>query len=67
MYIALSVVFVMIGAFMIIRPNSFYEITEKWKSTADSEPSNLFLFSTRFGGIMFLLAGIAGLIVFLFV
>ena len=65
MYVILSVVLVMIGAFMAFAPRGFYEVTEKWKTTSNTEPSDLFLFSTRFGGVFFLLAGIAGLAVFL--
>ena len=63
-YMSLSFILAVIGVFMVVNPRGFYEITEKWKSTADSEPSDLFLLSTRFGGIMFLAVGIMGVVVF---
>ena len=67
MYIVLSIIFVIIGVIMIIKPEVVFDVTESWKSYSSSEPSKLYLFSTRFGGAMFLLVGIGGLITFLLI
>ena len=66
MYIVFSVVLVILGTVMTLKPKLFFEMTECWKSSADSEPSSLYLFSTRFGGIMCLLIGLSGIVVLLF-
>lgn len=65
MYIALSIVIAIIGIIMFLNPELVYDITESWKNYADSEPSELYLFSTRLGGVVFLLIGIAGAIILL--
>ncbi len=56
-----SLILVIIGIVMLFRPQLFYELTERWKHSGSSEPSGIWIFSTRFGGVMFLLAGLAGL------
>lgn len=66
MLIVFSVLLVILGTVMMIRPKLFFDMTEGWKSSAGGEPSGLYLFSTRFGGIMCFLAGLAGIMVFLF-
>lgn len=45
------------------KPQTFFDITESWKSNAEREPSDLYRISTRLGGILFLLVGVAGMIV----
>lgn len=49
---------------MLIKPKVVWNIMEKWKSYSAEELSNFYIKSTRFGGIMVTLAGIASLIVF---
>jgi hypothetical protein len=51
-----------LGFVMLFRPTLFWEITESWKSNDGTEPSDLYIFSTRFGGVMFTIAGILGFI-----
>lgn len=65
MYIALSIIIAIIGITMILKPGLIYDITESWKTYTDSEPSELYLFNTRLGGVVFLLIGIAGIIILL--
>ena len=65
MYIALSIIIAIIGITMILKPGLIYDITESWKTYPDSEPSELYLFNTRLGGVVFLLIGIAGIIILL--
>ncbi len=63
MYVILSILLIAVGSIMLIRPTSFFEWTESWKSDTKSEPSKRYLFGTRFGGVMCVLAGAGGLIV----
>ena len=59
----LGLVLIGIGAVMLVKPQFVYKLTEGWKHDGDVyEPSRLYLWSTRFGGVMFVLAGICGLI-----
>jgi hypothetical protein len=44
-----------------------WTITESWKSNDAAKPSDLYLWSTRFGGVMLTLVGLAGVYVYLFV
>ncbi|MGE8207022.1 DUF6199 family natural product biosynthesis protein [Heyndrickxia sp. NPDC080065] len=62
--IFLGIILIVIGVFMIIKPSVFWLITQRWKSTDGTEPSYLYIWSTRFGGIMITLAGIGGVIAF---
>lgn len=63
MYLILSIILIAFGIFMLIRPRTFFELTESWKSDTSSEPSKLYIFGTRFGGVMCILAGAGELIV----
>lgn len=56
-----GLILVILGIVMLFRPQLFYELTESWKHSGSSEPSGMWILSTRFGGVMFLLAGLAGL------
>ncbi len=54
-YITLGVVvFICIGLFLFFQPVLFWKITEQWKSYDATEPSELFIKSTKFGGIAFI-------------
>lgn len=49
---------------MLAKPRLFFELTESWKHDGGAdEPSEAWLFSMRFGGVMCVLAGICGVIV----
>ncbi|WP_159881906.1 DUF6199 family natural product biosynthesis protein [Paenibacillus puerhi] len=48
------------GLLMLLRPQALWALTESWKSADATEPSDLYLWSTRFGGIICLLAGLGG-------
>ncbi len=60
MFIVAGLLFV-IGIVMVSRPNLFWMITESWKFNQQTEPSSLYLFSTRFGGIIFMIIGTIGM------
>lgn len=66
MYIFLSIILVIMGAIMILKPRLFFDITESWKNYASSDPSDLYLFSTRLGGVLCLLVGIGGIVILVF-
>lgn len=63
MYFLLSLILIGTGITMILFPGFWFELTESWKSTAPSEPSGMYVFSIRFGGVMCALAGIAYIVV----
>ena len=50
------------GVALIWKPEFFYELTESWKHDGGGEPSKSYLLSTKFGGVMCMLAGIGGMI-----
>lgn len=58
----LGIILIIIGGTMIVKPSVIWIITESWKSDDGTEPSKLYTWSTRFGGIMMTLAGIGGII-----
>lgn len=49
---------------MLVKPDIWWEITESWKSYDATEPSDFYIKTTRFGGCIFTLVGIAGIIGF---
>ncbi|MBP1996612.1 DUF6199 family natural product biosynthesis protein [Paenibacillus eucommiae] len=61
----LAVVLTLFGLLLLIKPSVIWTITESWKSNDATEPSDLYIWSTRFGGIMCTLAGVAGIIALL--
>ena len=63
MYILLGIVLLFWGLVMLCFPDLVYELTQSWKNYSSGEPSDLYRFSTRFGGVMCILAGIGGLFV----
>ena len=61
MYILLSILLILGGLLMLFFPDLVYDLSELWKSNRSAEPSRLYLISTRFGGVMFILVGIGGI------
>lgn len=53
-----GITFCILGIFLFLKPDLYWKLTEKWKSYRADEPSDLFLISTKFGGILFVLLGI---------
>ena len=67
LYFIAGLALIAIGVVMLVKPRLFFELTESWKHDGGAaEPSKPWLFSTRFGGVMCVLAGIGGMI-FVFV
>ncbi|WP_369016292.1 DUF6199 family natural product biosynthesis protein [Paenibacillus sp. GbtcB18] len=54
------IVLIAVGLLMLLAPGAVWAVKESWKSNDGTEPSDLYLFSTRIGGGIFLLIGIAG-------
>ena len=63
MYILVGIIFIVIGFIMLISPRTFYAITESWKGHAQGDPTSLFCISTRIGGAMLFVLGIASVII----
>ncbi len=53
-----GVVFVALGVFLFVRPDLVWKLTEQWKSYRADEPSDLYVKSTKFGGVAFALLGV---------
>ena len=53
-----GVVFVALGVFLFVRPDLLWNWTERWKSYRADEPSDLYVKSTKFGGVAFALLGV---------
>ncbi|WP_078548800.1 DUF6199 family natural product biosynthesis protein [Litchfieldia alkalitelluris] len=61
--VLLGIILFIIGLTMIIKPSFIWLIAESWKSEDATEPSGLYLMSTRFGGIMCSLVGISSIVI----
>jgi hypothetical protein len=55
----LAIVLTLAGIWMIARPDTVWVISESWKSSEGAEPSELYLWLTRFGGIICIVVGLA--------
>lgn len=51
--------FSLLGLFLFIKPDLVWMLTERWKSYAADEPSDLYRKGTQLGGILFILLGLA--------
>jgi hypothetical protein len=63
--ILMSVFLILTGLLMFFKTSLFWKITERWTSKDGTEPSDLYIWNTRFGGIICTIIGIAGLLVYL--
>lgn len=63
MYLIGGVILIIMGLVMLINPEGFYNFTEGWKSYSYGDPSDSYIFGTRFGGVMCILVGISGVVV----
>lgn len=54
------VVFFVVGAVMTFGPSIWWGLTQAWKNDSATEPSDLYLWITRIGGILFLILGVIG-------
>ena len=47
-----------LGIVMFLKPHIVWKLTEEWKSYGADESSDLYLKSTKMGGILFALVGV---------
>lgn len=57
-----GIVFLALGAFLFFRPDLVWKLTEQWKSYRADEPSELYVISTKVGGVAFALCGVAAVV-----
>lgn len=57
-----GIVFLALGAFLFFRPDLVWKLTEQWKSYRADEPSELYVISTKVGGVVFALCGVAAVV-----
>lgn len=56
--IFLAVILILVGLFLAIKPDLWWQLTESWKSYSAGDPSDLYLKTTRIGGIIFIVLGV---------
>lgn len=49
-----GVIFALVGLLMLLKPDCIWSISEEWKSDSADGPSDLYVLSTKIGGIVFL-------------
>jgi hypothetical protein len=59
--IILMILLTLFGLVMLVRPAVIWVITESWKSNDATEPSTIYIWSTRFGGAICTIAGVGGI------
>lgn len=60
-----GIVLIGIGAFLFLKPDLMWKLTELWKSYRADGPSDFYLKSTKFGGVLFMLCGIVAIVLLL--
>ena len=53
-----GIIILALGIFIFLNPHLVWKLTEEWKSYRADEPSDLYLKSTKSGGILFALLGV---------
>lgn len=61
--ILMSLFLVLAGLLMAFNPSLFWMITERWTSSDGTEPSELYKWNTRFGGIICMIVGVGGILI----
>ena len=59
-----GLVCVALGAFLLLKPDLYWRLTERWKSYYADEPSDIYIRSTKLGGVLFALIGVAIIIAY---
>lgn len=58
MFIVIGIIFLIVGAIMLLFPTVVYELVHSWKPYMPDEPGRLLIVSVRFGGACFAVVGI---------
>lgn len=61
--IFMSFFLILAGLLMLFKTELLWKLTEKWTSSDATEPSDLYLWNTRFGGIACFSIGVVGIFV----
>ena len=59
-----GLVCVALGAFLFLKPDLYWRLTERWKSYYADEPSDIYIHSTKLCGVLFALIGVAFIIAY---
>lgn len=57
----LFILLIIFGMALIFKPSEIWLITESWKSRDATEPSDIYIWSIRFGGVLCTAAAVAGI------
>lgn len=57
-YLLGSLLVTILGAFLFLKPDLWWKLTERWKSYRADEPSDFYILSTRIGGAAVAVIGI---------
>ena len=58
-----GILFLIFGVLIFLKPDWVWKLTEQWKSYCADEPSDFYIKTTKMGGIIYILLGIAMMIV----
>ncbi|WP_449537643.1 DUF6199 family natural product biosynthesis protein [Ferdinandcohnia sp. Marseille-Q9671] len=60
---AMGIFLLIVGVVLLLKPSLVWTLTESWKTEDGTEPSSLYIWSTRFGGVMCICVGVGVIIV----
>ena len=63
-FLVLGIFLGIVGLLMLIKPSLVWSLTEQWKSDEATEPSDLYVFSIRFGGTICVTIAVISLLLF---
>jgi hypothetical protein len=63
--IFVSIFLILLGLLMILKTSLFWKMTERWTSRDGTEPSDFYIWNTRFGGIICTIVGFACALIYL--
>lgn len=66
MYIVMGLLLIVVGIVMIVSPQLVYELTQSWKNNGNAEPSSMYIWNTRLGGVIFTIVGTVCTVILLF-
>lgn len=66
MFLIIGILFASVGLLMLLKPHWIYELVEEWKNNVAGDPSDSYLFSTRFGGSIVVIIGIISIIAYFY-
>lgn len=62
MNVTASLILIILGVMMIIKPMKIWKIADSWKTKNKTEPTNYYLNLVRVGGLFLFAGGIAAII-----